>query len=179
MGYSSAIKCWNPMSIPRDRPRVVVINDTSTRSHHGCARVMRLLLDGLDRHGLEVIARSPARHDWTSGSGFLATLGRADLVVINAEGTLHHGRPAGAKLLSVIPDMTTRGIPVAVVNALWQDNPQEWAELLSGVALVAARDAQSGAELAAHLGASRANSFCSEMLFAGRRAGASPLRRRD
>lgn len=43
--------------------RAVILNDTSTRYHHGCSRVMRLLVEGLERHGLHVTARSPARHD--------------------------------------------------------------------------------------------------------------------
>jgi hypothetical protein len=68
-------------------PKVVIFNDTSTRYHHGCARVMRLLCAGLERHGLEIIARSPARHEWEKDAAFLAELARADIIVINGEGT--------------------------------------------------------------------------------------------
>lgn len=131
-----------------DRPRVVVMNDTSGRSHHGCARVMRLLLQGLSKEGLQVTARSPARHDWAGDAGFLAALSQADLVVINGEGTLHHGRPAGARLLSVLDHPARGSRPVAVVNALWQDNPESWDAQLARCALVAARDARSRAAMA-------------------------------
>jgi hypothetical protein len=128
------------------RPRVVVMNDTSGRSHHGCARVMRLLYAGLGREDLQVTARSAARHDWAQDAAFLAQLRQADLVVINGEGTLHHGRPAGARLLAVVnhPDCKA---PVAVINALWQDNPQDWAAMLGRCALVSARDARSAAAM--------------------------------
>lgn len=129
-------------------PRVIVMNDTSGRSHHGCAQVMRLLYQGLARHGVQVIHQSPARSDWTREKGFAEALASADLVVINGEGTLHHGREAGRTLLNVIPAAKAAGVPVAVINALWQDNPPEWLDLLSGAALIATRDPRSAAELA-------------------------------
>ena len=133
---------------PQPRPRVVLLNDTSGRSHHGCSRVMRLLVAGLEAQGMQVTARSPARHDWAAGAGFVAALGAADLVVINGEGTLHHGRPAGARLLEVVghPACTA---PVALVNALWQANPPSWFDLLSRCALISARDGQSRDAIAA------------------------------
>lgn len=129
-------------------PRVVVMNDTAGRSHHGCARVMRLLVAGLERQGLQVIHRSPARSDWTKEAGFAEALSRADLVVINGEGTLHHGREAGRTLLNVIPVARAKGVPVALINALWQDNPPEWLDLLSNADLIATRDAKSTTEVA-------------------------------
>jgi hypothetical protein len=123
-------------------PRAIILNDTSGRSHHGCSRVMRLLVDGLQRQGLTVAARSPARHDWAADAAFLAELAAANLVVINGEGTLHHGRPAGDALLAVV-DHPARSAPVALVNALWQDNPTSWLGPLSRCALISARDGQS------------------------------------
>ena len=134
------------------KPKVVVMNDTSGRSHHGCSRVMRQLFDGLARHGMEVSQPSPARHDWAKDAGFLAALERADLVVINGEGTFHHGREAGLKLLEVIPAAKHLCVPAAVINALWQENPVEWDDLLVDAALIATRDERSGAEIAATLG---------------------------
>lgn len=128
--------------------RAVLLNDTSTRYHHGCARVMRLLVAGMQRHGLTISARSPARHDWARDAAFLQALEQADLVVINGEGTLHHGRPAGAALLAVV-DHPACHAPVALVNALWQDNPADWSGLLSRLALRAARDSASAATMAA------------------------------
>ena len=63
-------------------PTVILMNDTSTRYHHGCARVMRLLSEGLEAQGLSIIARSPARHDWERDPQFLDMLRKADLIVI-------------------------------------------------------------------------------------------------
>jgi len=131
-----------------DKPRVVILNDTSGRSHHGCSRVMRLLVDGLQRHGLQIIARSPARHDWVRDAAFLVQLKQANLIVVNGEGTLHHGRPAGQRLLEVTRHPGARA-PVAVINALWQDNPADWAAMLGKCALVSARDSRSQAAMRA------------------------------
>lgn len=130
------------------RPSVVLMNDTSTRYHHGCARVMRLLSQGLTEAGLTVIARSPARHDWQRDTAFLEAVERANLIVINGEGTLHHGSQAGLRLLKIATHPSRGKTPVAVVNALYQDNPADWGPLLAHCALLAARDSKSAAAMA-------------------------------
>ncbi|MFY9207376.1 MAG: polysaccharide pyruvyl transferase family protein [Yoonia sp.] len=133
-------------------PKVVIFNDTSTRYHHGCARVMRLLCAGLERHGLEIIARSPARHEWEKDAAFLAELARADIIVINGEGTLHHGKPAGEALLRVTQHPARGTTPVALINAHYQDNPDSWNEMLQACALLSARDSESAAAMQAASG---------------------------
>jgi len=128
-------------------PKVVILNDTSRRGHHGCNRVMRLLRAGLQRHGLHVVATSHARNNWPSDASFLAPLSSADLVVINGEGTLHHGKPAGRLLLDVVDHARKSGCPVALINAVYQSNPDSWGQALADCALLSARDAQSAAEM--------------------------------
>jgi hypothetical protein len=70
-------------------------------------------------------------------------LGRCEVVVINGEGTLHDGAPAGARLLSVLDHPAAQGRPVALVNALWERNPSDWDGWLRRLALAAARDSAS------------------------------------
>ncbi|WP_175545305.1 polysaccharide pyruvyl transferase family protein [Thalassovita taeanensis] len=123
------------------------MNDTSTRYHHGCARVVRLLIDGLARHGVQVIARSPARNDWEHDKEFLAALARADVIVINGEGTLHHGKADGEKLLRIATHPARGATPIALINALYEDNPPEWDARLSQIALLSARDSDSARAL--------------------------------
>lgn len=130
-------------------PKAVILNDTSQRNHHGCARVMRLLVAGLERHGMTVTARSLARNDWEKDNAFLSALADADVIVINGEGTLHHGRDAGARLLRVVDHPATGATPVALVNALWEENPPDWSGPLSRMALCAARDSDSAAAMQA------------------------------
>lgn len=128
-------------------PGAVLMNDTSGRGHFGCDRVMANLTAGLERAGLTILGRSPVRDDWEKNRAFLDALERADVVVINGEGTLHHGRPAGARLLRAAGHPLCRGKPVALVNTIWEANPPDWIAPLRDMALVAARDSASAARL--------------------------------
>ncbi len=126
----------------------VILNDTSHRYHHGCARVMANLRAGLAAQGFDLHC-IPARTDWSANAAHRRAIAGAALVVINGEGTLHDGAPAGARLLSATAATTA---PVALVNALWQDNPADWSPLLARCALIAARDSTSSAAMAAATG---------------------------
>lgn len=125
----------------------VILNDTSTRYHHGCARVVRLLRAGLKAQGITIIATSPARHEWEKDAAFLDAVKQADVIVINGEGTLHHGKPAGEALLRIATHPARGSTPVALINALYQDNPSEWAQYLKACDLISARDSESAAAL--------------------------------
>ncbi|NCO87342.1 MAG: polysaccharide pyruvyl transferase family protein [Rhodobacterales bacterium] len=126
----------------------VILNDTSHRYHHGCARVMTNLVAGLTAQGFDLY-RIPARTDWSANAAHRHAIAGAALVVINGEGTLHDGAPAGARLLAATE---ATAAPVALVNALWQDNPPEWSPLLARCALIAARDSASAAAMASATG---------------------------
>ena len=130
--------------------KVVILNDTTADLHHGCARVMRLLVEGLAHHGMTVIARSPVHHDWEGDATIRTAMSHADIIVINGEGTLHHGRPGAARLLRVTE--VAGNVPVALVNALYQDNPPEWGRWLSRLAHVSTRDSRSADAIAAVTG---------------------------
>ena len=109
---------------------------------------MRVLRSGLEGEGLNILATSPARHDWAADMNFKAAIAASHLIVINGEGTLHHGRPAGESLVRVVDEITAQGRPVALINALYQSNPRLWARHLQQMTLLVARDAKSGAEMA-------------------------------
>ncbi|WP_204114831.1 polysaccharide pyruvyl transferase family protein [Shimia biformata] len=127
--------------------KLVLMNDTSTRYHHGCARVMRLLRQGLEARGAEILYSSPARHEWARDDAFLRALDQATGVVINGEGTLHHGADHGARLLSVADHPLAKGKKLCLVNALFDQNPESWRAQLEKFALVSARDSDSAAQL--------------------------------
>lgn len=129
--------------------RAVLLNDTSARYHHGCSRVSRLLKAGLATRGIEITASALAHTDWTKTPGFVDALAKADLVVINGEGTLHGGAQKGQRLLDVVDHPAARGKPVAIVNTIWQNNPPGWTDILRRCALVSARDSASHANLQA------------------------------
>lgn len=129
--------------------KLVLMNDTSNRFHHGCARVMRLLCKGLTDRGAKILATSPARHDWESDQFFLAAVRDCDGVVINGEGTLHHGSKAGERLLRIATHPASRGKKKFLVNALYDSNPDCWREFLSEFDLLMARDSDSAHQLSA------------------------------
>ncbi len=97
--------------------------------------------------GGDVIHRSPAHADWRLNPGFDQALAGSRLMVINGEGTLHHDRPTGRRLLLAAEQARSHGVPVALINAGWEANGVELVALLDNVDLVAVRDSQSAAEL--------------------------------
>lgn len=129
---------------------VCVLNDTRVDLHHGCESVMSAMESLLRANGCEILALSPAHSDWSSDAPFLRALERARLVVVNGEGTIHHDRPAGRKLLEVGAWAANKGIPAVLINASWEANSPELAALVDRFALVTVRDSASSAELAAH-----------------------------
>ena len=85
--------------------------------------------------------------DWKRQDAAKAALEAASLIVINGEGTLHHGKRKGFWLLEAGARVKANGGKVALINALWQDNPQDWADIAAGFDLLACRDRRSAAAL--------------------------------
>ena len=94
-------------------PNVVLINDTSLYApHFGCQLVGQTIREQFVRTGLNLIAAFPRKLNMKVARPYLE---RADLVVINAEGTFHHGRHL--ELLEL-----ARNWPCALINGVFQDN---------------------------------------------------------
>lgn len=132
--------------------KAVIMNDTRSDNHFGCFRVMRIIEENLAARGIRVTARSPVRHEWAKDAAFLAALSESDVVVINGEGTLHHGARRGEMVLRVVDHPACAGKPVALINALYQDNPDAWGRYLEKIALISTRDSRSAAAAARHSG---------------------------
>jgi len=128
---------------------VVLINDTRADLHHGCWRVMRTLEAQLARVGLAVVARAPAHIDWRKDPLIGQAIGKAALVVVNGEGTIHHDRPAGEALLAVGAAARAAGVPSALINASWDANGPAYARALADFTLVSARETRSAAQIQA------------------------------
>lgn len=129
--------------------KAVVLNHTGYENHHGCRAVMSVIYAMLAARGVRVIAASPVRHKWWRNVGLMRAVSRADLIVINGEGTLHHGAGHGEKLLQVVDHPARRGAPVVLINALYEENPESWRRYLDRLAFISARDRQSTAALQA------------------------------
>lgn len=130
----------------------VILNDTRGDNHFGCMRVMRILEHSLRSRGIDIAATSLVRNDWTRDAAFLRAMGQADLIVINGEGTLHHGSKQGSKLLDVVDHPARGKTPVALINAVYQDNPPAWNARLASINLISTRDSWSAAEVEKAIG---------------------------
>lgn len=125
------------------RPTAVLLNDTRVDLHHGCTRVVAAIQTLLEENGIDLIASNAAHKDWSVDGTFLAAMERAQLIIVNGEGTIHHNSVAGRWLLQVGAFAKTRGIPAVLVNCGWESNGPEMVAMLDDFALVSFRDHQS------------------------------------
>jgi polysaccharide pyruvyl transferase WcaK-like protein len=108
---------------------------------------MRTIEELLGKRGATVTARVFGTDRWEKDQRFLKALRACDAILINGEGTLHHGRPRAERVLKVVDHPLRQGKPVYIVNALYQANPPEWSRYLDKVDLVLTRDSRSSQEL--------------------------------
>lgn len=125
----------------------MIANDTRVDGHHGCSAVMTTLERLLEAKGMSVVARYPAHSDWRQDAQFLKKLASVRLLVVNGEGTIHHDRAAGRRLLELGAAARSLGVPAALVNTSWEANSDELTAMLADFALVAARDTVSAAQM--------------------------------
>jgi hypothetical protein len=125
----------------------VLMNDTRGHAHFGCQRVMRVIEQNLESRGIKVIARSLVRNDWPADKAFLEAASAADIIVVNGEGTLHHGSRHGDLLLQIADHPVRAGKPIALINAIYQENPEHWRRYLDGIDLISPRDSWSASAL--------------------------------
>lgn len=128
-------------------PEILVVNDTRVDRHHGCHAVMGAIIALLERNGMRASHFWPAHADWRGDPEFERALAEVRLVVVNAEGTIHHALPAGRRLLEVGARARAQGVPVALINAGWEANGPDMVALLADFDLVAARDSRSAEQM--------------------------------
>ncbi len=98
-----------------DTPKVVFVGDTSLRTpHFGCQLVGQTFREQFARVGLDLVASLPTNID--SIPEWPGYLEKADLVVINGEGSIHHGR------FQNLIDLASN-YHCALVNCVYQANP--------------------------------------------------------
>lgn len=120
--------------------RVVFIGDTSLRTpHFGCQLVGQTFREQFARAGVELLASLPTNLE--SAPGWRRCLDEADLVVINGEGSIHHGR--FQNLIDLAGDY-----PCALVNCVYQDNPAN--PNLQKFKWISARESMSATALQEH-----------------------------
>jgi len=135
------------MASERSTITAVVLNDTSRHGHHGCALVMQTISSLATAHGIEIIATCPLRIDWRNQPDVVAAMERAQLIIVNGEGTIHHDAPAGRTLLRAGVFARERGKVAALINMTWEANSASLTEFARSFDLVSVRESASAAEL--------------------------------
>jgi hypothetical protein len=134
--------------------RVALFNDTGWYPHIGCRAVSAAHDRMLARAGAQVVYRS-RYGEWTgltdAGAVAASPLGgvlrSVDAVVVNGEGTIHHGR--GRHLLTILRAAQALARPTLLVNAVLQACDEDL-DVLARLTDCTVRDAASSAYLARH-----------------------------
>ena len=127
--------------------KIALLNDTRTQFHHGCELVVKQIENLLMQRGVLVFATSNEGSDWSNDKKFLKDIEQCQAIVVNGEGTIHHNRPAGKKLLEVSELAQKLNIPCFLVNTTYQSNPPEFKRYLEKFEQIYVRESQSWLEL--------------------------------
>jgi len=127
--------------------QAVIVNDTRTQLHHGCELVMANIVRQLKKRDIAVLGTCNEGRKWSSDPKFVAKMRRSDLIIVNGEGTIHHGRPAGRDLLTIATNAKSLGIPSYLINCTYQDNPPEYCVLLEQFLGIYVRESMSHREI--------------------------------
>lgn len=102
--------------------RALILNDTRDGNHLGCIIVMQQLQALCRQAGIQITAMLRlGRHFEAQVEQALAG---CDLVIINGEGTMHHDAAGALAIARAGARAAARGLPVALINTVWQDNRQ-------------------------------------------------------
>lgn len=128
--------------------RAIVFNDTS-RFHHGCSAVMRVLHHELEQAGVEVL-ETVYGNTWALQKAYpdyrQSSWQEADLVVINGEGTMHDDAKLAVYYMDEVINKCT-GKKLALVNTLWHRMSPHYAKNLAVADLITVREPLSCREL--------------------------------
>ncbi len=128
--------------------QIVLMNDTDAGGQHfGCARVMSTLRAALGRSKTHQITSIAVGTAWHKDADLTRQIAQADILVVNGEGTLHHGKRRGKWLLEAASHARRHGARTYLLNALWQDNPEDWTPLIRQFDKIWCRDSRSAARL--------------------------------
>lgn len=124
--------------------KAILLNDTSYENHHGCNIVIKNIKENLLKRNIEIIATNPIGKDWSKNNLIMKALDICDVVLINAEGTIHHSSPYGLRLLEIV-NVTNK--PCILMNMTYQNNSKDFITLIRKFKKVYVRESMSLNEL--------------------------------
>lgn len=123
-----------------------VINDTSFDRHHGCTTVMDNIHSALTDYG-HVCAGTLGLGLGVKELRKKKAFSKADFVVINGEGSLHHDSVNAQQILDILL-FIKNSKKVFLINATWQENQDSrWSTALSYCSAIYVRDSRSRQQL--------------------------------
>ena len=127
---------------------IVVLNDTSYESHHGCILVMRNLKKLAHKNNLKILATNPTGKDWKKNQLILKQIPKCNLVLVNGEGTLHDAQPVARDLITIAKYVKDNyKIPVVLINSTYQNNGSLMAKYARYFDLIYVRETLSKKDL--------------------------------
>lgn len=128
--------------------KAVILNDTTNEFHHGCETVVSNIRSLLKINGIETIDTNNTGINWKTNTSFLENMSKADVVIVNGEGTLHHAQPRAKELVVVGKYVKEKfKIPVVLINSTYQENGKEIADYLTYYDLIYVRETLSKKDL--------------------------------
>ena len=129
-------------ALAENKGTVVVLNDTAAIAHYGCKVVMKRVVEVVAEAGYDVKTVSV----YSTWRVHRRLIDQAAAVIVNGEGTLHHSAQRAQQLVAVAPYCRERGIPVFLINSVWQDNSDEMARQAEDFLLRFVRESRSEAQ---------------------------------
>lgn len=124
-----------------------LVNDTRYDNHHGCLTVVRNLHLGMAELGWRCAGSLPVSSSVDRLAKKKEEIAKADLIIVNGEGSIHHDSKNAMRIFDICSELVEQK-PVAIINALWQDNnPDKWKPILAQCKAVFTRDRRSQREL--------------------------------
>ncbi|QPB18711.1 polysaccharide pyruvyl transferase family protein [Rhizobium sp. 007] len=111
--------------------KAVLINDTSTKPHLGCRLVVAQIVNLASQEGIEISATSSVHVDWREQPLVQEHMRKADLVIVNGEGTLHDATKQAKALADVAPFCRDAGVACVLINSVFERNDEAIAKACS------------------------------------------------
>lgn len=119
--------------------KVLVVNCTKSEGHHGCSRVYENTNINLKKRGADKILYIPTEEDPLTEQ-HKPKFEAADVVIVNGEGSIHHGRKKAKSLLQVGKLAKSLGKKSFLINSTIQGNPVSYYENLRDFDKIFVRD---------------------------------------
>jgi polysaccharide pyruvyl transferase WcaK-like protein len=123
----------------------VLLNDTSYENHHGCSIVVDNIKENLRQKDIKLLATNPIGKNWQKNVDFMKALEACDIVLVNAEGTIHHNSTYGLNLLKIVDAVQKK--PTVLMNMTYQSNSNLYVSLIKQFSKVYVRESISQDEL--------------------------------